>query len=146
MAEFLEFCKDTRGIAVPECPDCIVAYVKLAEKYMAEVAKLRAEVELLKAEGEKLIESQRLRAECAEAEMERLELQVRRLANMLNTSVPHRADHDDPCPADCQRCALEREFPRVTEKQVDEPAERCTCTPGGGALCGYCIRQELNRG
>lgn len=26
------------------------------------------------------------------------------------------------------------------------PIERCTCTPGGGALCGYCVMIELNRG
>lgn len=34
----------------------------------------------------------------------------------------------------------------VTEKRNDKPVERCTCVPQGGTLCGYCIRQELNRG
>lgn len=43
-----------------------------------------------------------------------LHAELIRVTNMLNTAVPHRAgDPDDPCLDDCERCALEKQFPKI---------------------------------
>jgi hypothetical protein len=48
-----------------------------------------------------------------------------RVTNMLNTAVPHGpADPDDPCPNDCKRCALEKQFPRSEADSTEKPAEQ----------------------
>jgi hypothetical protein len=84
-------------------------------KLKAENANLRAEVEALKDDKALLTgQLQQSRKHVADADLQKSEQhrELIRVTNMLNTAVPHGpADPDDPCPADCRRCAIEKKFP-----------------------------------
>lgn len=65
-----------------------------------------------------LSEAGRLREALGSANLQNSDrhLELIRVTNMLNSAVPHGpAVPDDPCPAECKRCGLEKKYP---EKRI----------------------------
>lgn len=93
----------------PYCQGC-----PATETLKEEVLQLKIKVENLLRQNQDIAESN---AEHVGryVEMER-QIKIKqaaliRTSNMLNTAVPHSPhDPDDPCPADCKRCVLEKRF------------------------------------